>query len=158
MSTRASNTRPSAGVGAEDFLRWSAVAAAVGFGTHAIDHVRRGMSAATMLVMLGGGAEAVAIVIAVVMVLARRRWAARAAIVVGFGTALASTYGHVMLTDFPVFHDSVVSPPHIGVTWYSWVSLAAAIGTGLLFGCAGVRALRAKSPDYHRSIGSGRVG
>ena len=158
MSTRGSNTRTSAGVAAEDFLRWSAVAAAVGFGTHAIDHVRRGMSAATMLVMIGGGAEALAIVIAVVMVLARRRWAAQAAIVVGFGTALASTYGHLLPTYFPGFQDSFVSPPHIGVTWYSWVSLAVAMGTGILFGCAGIRALRTKSPDYHRSIGSGRVG
>jgi hypothetical protein len=72
-------------VRAQEFLRWSAVALAVGFGTHAVDHVRRGMSAATMLVMIGGGAEAVSIAIAVVMVLTRRAWAGQAAIVVGFG-------------------------------------------------------------------------
>ena len=50
-------------------------------------------------------------------------------------TALASTYGHLLPTYFPGFQDSSVSPPHIGVTWYSWVSLAVAIGTGILFGC-----------------------
>jgi hypothetical protein len=50
------------------------------------------------------------------------------------------------------------SSPHIGVTWYSWISLAAAIGTGILFGFAGIRAARTKSLDYQRSIGSGRVG
>jgi hypothetical protein len=59
---------------------------------------------------------------------------------------------------FPGFRDSLVSPPHIRVTWYSWVSLAVAMGTAILFGCAGIRVLRTKSPDYHRSIGSGRVG
>ena len=129
-------------VRAQEFLRWTAVALAVGFGTHAVDHVRRGMSAATMLVMIGGGAEALSIAIAVVMVLTRSKWAAQAAIVVGFGTALASTYGHLLPTIMPGFQDSFVSPPHIGVNWYSWVSLAAAMGTGILFGFAGIRVMR----------------
>lgn len=84
-------------------MRSSAVALAVEFGTHAIDHVRRGMSAATMLIMIGGGAEALSIAIAVFMVLTRRAWAAQAAIVVRFGTALASTYGHLLPTISPGF-------------------------------------------------------
>jgi hypothetical protein len=129
---------------AQQFLRWSAVALAIGFGTHAIDHVRRGMSAATMLVMIGGGAEALSIAIAVFMVLSRRAWAAQAAMVVGFGTALASTYGHLLPTVLPGFQDSFVSPPHTGVTWYSWVSLAAAMGTGIVFGFTGIRVLRSR--------------
>jgi hypothetical protein len=132
-------------VRAQEFLRWRAVALAVGFGTHAVDHVRRGMSAATMLVMIGGGAEAVSIAIAVVMVLTRRAWAGQAAIVVGFGTALASTYGHLLPTYFPGFQDSFVSPPHTGVTWFSWVSLAAAMATGILFGFAGIQAMRRRN-------------
>jgi hypothetical protein len=137
-------------VRAQQFLGVSAVALAIGFGAHAVDHVRRGMSAATMLVMFGGGAEALSIAIAVTMVLTRRAWAAQAAIVVGFGTALASTYGHLLPTYFPGFQDSFVSPPHIGVTWYSWVSLAASMATGILFGVAGIRALRSQ-----RSVGAG---
>jgi hypothetical protein len=124
------------------FLRWSAVALAVGFGAHAVDHVRRGMSAATMLVMIGGGTEALSIAIAVFMVLTRRAWAAQAAVVVGFGTALASTYGHLLPTLLPGLQDSFVSPPHLGVTLYSWVSLAAAMSMGILFGFAGLRAIR----------------
>jgi hypothetical protein len=139
-----------AGIKADEFLRWAAVASAVGFGTHAIDHVRRGMSAATTVVMIGGGAEALSIVIAVFMVLTRHRWAAQAAIVAGFGTALASTYGHLLPTFLPGFQDSFVSPPHIGVTWYSWVSLALALATGILFGFAGIRAVRTKSVGYQR--------
>jgi hypothetical protein len=127
-------------VRAQEFLCWSAVALAIGFGTHAVDHVRRGMSAATMLVMIGGGAEALAIV-------------------VGFGTALASTYGHLLPTLVPGFQDSFVSPPHLGVTWYSWVSLAAAMGTGIVFGFAGIRAMRSqRAHRSQRSIAAGRVG
>jgi hypothetical protein len=102
------------------------------------------MSAATMLVMIGGSAEALSIAIAVFMVLSRRAWAAQAAIVVGFGTALASTYGHLLPTVLPGFQDSFVSPPHTGVTWYSWASLAAAMGTGIVFGFTGIRVLRTR--------------
>jgi hypothetical protein len=123
-------------------LRWTAIALAVGFGLHAVDHVRRGMSAATMLVMIGGGTEAVSIAVAVIMVLTRRKWAAQAAIIVGFGSALASTYGHLLPTLLPGYQDSFISLPHMGVTWFSWVSLAAAMGAGILFGFAGVRAAR----------------
>jgi hypothetical protein len=92
--------------------------------------------------MIGGGAEALSIAIAVFMVLTHRAWAAQAAIVVGFGTALASIYGHLLPTFLPGLQDSFVSPPHTGVTWYSWVSLAAAVCTGILFGFAGIWARR----------------
>jgi hypothetical protein len=149
MLTSDSRSTVTESVRAQQFLRWSAVALAIGFGTHAVDHVRRGMSAATMLVMIGGGAEALSIAIAVFMVLTRRAWAAQAAIAIGFGTALASTYGHLLPTLVPGFQDSFVSPPHLGVTWYSWVSLAAAMGTGIVFGFAGIRAMR--SQRAHRS-------
>jgi hypothetical protein len=125
----------------QGFLRWTAVALAVGFGAHAIDHVHRGMSAATMVVMIGGAAEALSIAIAVFMVLTRRAWAARVAVVVGFGTALASAYGHLLPTFLPGLQDSFVSPPHTGVTWFSWISLAASMGAGILFGFAGRRVL-----------------
>jgi hypothetical protein len=133
---------PAKSTGPQEFLRWSAVALAVGFGAHAVDHVRRGMSAATMLVMIGGGSEALSIAIAVFMVLTHRTWAARAAAVVGFGTALASAYGHLLPTFLPGLQDSFVSPPHTGVTWYSWISLAAAMSMGIAFGFAGIRAMR----------------
>jgi hypothetical protein len=87
---------------------------------------------------------ALSIAIAVFMVLTRRAWPAQAAIAVGLGTALASTYGHLLPTLVPGFQDSFVSPPHLGVTWYSWVSLAAAMETGILLGFAGIRAMRSQ--------------
>ena len=126
----------------QGFLRRTAVALAVGFGAHAMDHVHRGMSAATMVVMIGGGAEALSIAIAVFMVLTRRAWAAQVAIAVGFGTALASAYGHLLPTFLPGLQDSFVSPPHSGVTWFSWISLIAAMSAGMLFGFAGLRTIR----------------
>jgi hypothetical protein len=45
-------------------------------------------------------------------------------------------------TLLPGLQDSFVSPPHLGVTLYSWVSLAAAMSMGILFGFAGIRAIR----------------
>jgi predicted lysophospholipase L1 biosynthesis ABC-type transport system permease subunit len=107
-----------------------------------------------MLVMIGGGAEALSIAIAVVLVLTRRAWAAQAAIVVGFGTALASTFGHLLPAILPGLQDSFVSPPHTGVTWYSWVSLAAAMVTGILFGFAGIWAARNQHSRAQARTGS----
>jgi len=127
---------------AQQVLRWTAIVLAVGFALHAVDHVRRGMAAATTLVMIGGGTEAVSIAIAVFMVLTRRKWAARAAIFVGFGSALASAYGHLLPTFLPGYQDSFIPLPHTNVTWFSWVSLAAAMAAGILFGIAGIRAAR----------------
>jgi hypothetical protein len=129
----------------QDFLRWTAVALAIGFGSHGIDHVRRGMAAASTIVMIGGGLEALSIAIAVTMVLTNRVWAPQAAVIVGFGTALASTYGHLLPTIWPGYQDSFVSLPHINVTWYSWLSLMAAMVTGILFGFAGLRVIRSRS-------------
>jgi hypothetical protein len=130
---------------AQDFLRWTAVALAIGFGSHGIDHVRRGMAAASTVVMVGGGLEALSIAVAVTMVLTRRAWGPQAAVIVGFGTALASTYGHLLPTIWPGYQDSFISLPHTNVTWFSWLSLMAAMGTGILFGFAGLRTLRAQS-------------
>ncbi|OBK36314.1 hypothetical protein A5658_06660 [Mycobacterium sp. 1245111.1] len=41
---------------------------------------------------------------------------------------------------FPAIQDSFVSGPRINVTWLSWVSAAAEIGTGIVFAIAGMRA------------------
>jgi hypothetical protein len=128
------------------YLRWTALLFAAGFGMHAIDHVRRGMSAATTFVMIGGATEALSIAFAVAVVLTRRAWAPQVAIIVGFGSAVASTYGHLLPTFLPGYQDSFVSLPHTGVTWYSWLSLAAAMGTGILFGFAGISAAQRRQP------------
>lgn len=129
----------------EGFPRWSAVAFAIGFAIHGVDHIAiRGMSASPMAVMIGGNIQGVLIVIAMVMVFTRRYRAPEAAIAVGFGSAALFTYAHLLPGMPPDFSDSFVSPPAIGVTWFSWLSAFTEIGTGLVFGAVGIRARRAR--------------
>jgi hypothetical protein len=130
-----------------DILRWAAIAFAVGFGIHGLDHLRRGMSASPPFIMVGGMIQGVFVAVAVVMTLTRRRRAPEAAIAVGFGSAVAFSYAHLLPTFLPGYQDSFISPPHINVTWFSWFSALTEIGTGIVFAIAGIRA--------RRSVGEG---
>ena len=56
-------------VQSQTFLRISAVAFLFGWGLHAIDHLRRGMSASPMFIMVGGMVQGVIVIIAITMVL-----------------------------------------------------------------------------------------
>ncbi|MBV9351401.1 MAG: hypothetical protein JOZ23_07670, partial [Mycobacterium sp.] len=114
-----------------DNFRWAAVAFGVGFIIHGLDHLRRGMSALPMFIMVGGSVQAVFVVVAVVMALTRRPGAPLAAVMVGFGSAVVFTYAHLLPTVWPGYQDSFISPPHINVTWFSWLSAVAEIGTGI---------------------------
>ncbi len=40
-----------------EHLRWAAVAFAIGFGIHGLDHLRRGMSASPPFIMAGGAVQ-----------------------------------------------------------------------------------------------------
>ncbi|WP_169714730.1 hypothetical protein [Mycobacterium celatum] len=122
-----------------DNLRWAAIAFAVGFAVHGLDHLRRGMSASPPFIMVGGMAQMLFVLLAIVMVLKQHARAPQAAIIVGFGSALVFTYAHLLPTVFPGYQDSFVSPPHINVTWFSWFSALTEIGTGLVFAMAGIR-------------------
>jgi hypothetical protein len=123
-------------------LKWSAVVFAIGFGIHGLDHLRRGMSASPMAVIIGGNLQAVLVIIAVAMVLTSRYRAPEAAIGIGFGSAVLFTYAHLLPTFWSDLQDSYISLPHTNVTWFSWLSAVAEIGTGILFGLAGIRAAR----------------
>jgi hypothetical protein len=61
---------------------------------------------------------------------------------VGFGSAILFTYAHILPSYFPAYQDSFVTGPRINVTWFSWASAVAEIGTGLVFAVAGLRARR----------------
>ncbi|HEX2295654.1 MAG TPA: hypothetical protein VHN37_10140 [Actinomycetota bacterium] len=124
-------------IGADGALRVAALAFAAGFSVHALDHLRRGLDASPDRVIAVGTVQGLFAVLAVWMAVTGRRGAPVAAAVVGFGSALLFTYGHVL----PVSLDSFVSPPRTNVTWFSWVTAAAEIGTGVAFGIAGLRAL-----------------
>jgi hypothetical protein len=127
---------------ATDTLRWAAIAFAIGFGIHGLDHMRRGMSASPPFIMVAGMVQGLFVAAAVVMALTRHRRAPQAAIAVGFGSAVAFTYGHLLPTFLPGYQDSFISPPHINVTWFSWLSALTEIGTGIVFAIVGIRARR----------------
>jgi formate/nitrite transporter FocA (FNT family) len=127
---------------AERALRWAAILFAVGWGVHVIDHLRRGMSASPHAIMVGGMIQGVFVVIAIWMALTGRDRAPEWAMGVGFGSAILFTYAHILPSYFPAYQDSFVSGPRINVTWFSWVSAVAEIGTGLVFAVAGLRARR----------------
>ncbi|MGH3563308.1 MAG: hypothetical protein ACRDTN_16360 [Mycobacterium sp.] len=121
------------------FLRRAAVAFAIGFAIHGLDHLRRGMSASPPSIMAGGMVQGVLVAIAVVMVLRHRPRAPGVPILVGFGSALVFIYAHLFPTVLPGYQDSFISPPAINVTWFSWFSALAEIGTGIVFGIAGAK-------------------
>jgi hypothetical protein len=129
------------------YLRWAAIAFAIGFGIHGLDHMRRGMSASPPAIMVGGMIQGLFVVAAVAMAITGRRRAPEAAIAVGFGSAVLFTYAHLLPTFLPDLQDSFVTGPRINVTWFSWVSAVAEIGTGIVFAIAGVRARRPSGVD-----------
>jgi len=127
---------------ATDILRWAAIAFAIGFGIHGLDHMRRGMSASPPFIMVGGIIQGLFVAVAVIMALTRQRRAPEAAIAVGFGSAVGFSYAHLLPTFLPGYQDSFISLPHINVTWFSWFSALTEIGTGIVFAIAGIRARR----------------
>ena len=129
----------------ERSLRWAAVLFAVGWGVHVGDHLRRGMAASPHAIMVGGMVQGLFVMVAILMAVTGRRRAPEAAIAVGFASAILFTYAHLLPSYFPAYQDSFVSGPRINVTWFSWVSAAAEIGTGIVFAIAGIRARRHRS-------------
>lgn len=120
---------------------------AAAFGLHGIDHLRRGMAASPPSIMVGGMIQGIFVVVAVVLILRHHRWASWAAIVVGFGSAVVFVYAHLLPTSLPSFQDSFVSGPRINVTWLSWLTAVAEIGTGLVLGYVGLLAQQPSAVD-----------
>jgi len=48
----------------------------------------------------------------------------------------------------PGYQDSFISGPRINVTWFSWLSAVAEIGTGIVFAIAGLRAGAISRQDF----------
>ena len=98
------------------------------------------MSASPHAIMVGGMIQGVFVVVAIAMAITGRRRAPEAAIAVGFGSAVLFSYAHLLPSFLPAYQDSFVSGPCINVTWFSWISAVAEIGTGIVFAIAGLRA------------------
>lgn len=136
--------------GIDRLLRWAVAALAIGVGVHGIDHMfLRGMEASPASIIIGGNVQAAAVGVAVIMVWMHRRRAPEAAVVAGFGSAVVFIYAHLLPAVWHDYSDSFVSPPHTNVTWYSWVTAVAEIGTGLVAAMAGIRARQARPSGEH---------
>ena len=127
---------------AASLLRGAGLVFALGFTLHALDHVRRGLDASPPRVLVVGTIQGVLVALAILMALRGHPRAPIAAVLAGFGSALLFTSAHLL----PSGVDSFVSPPATNVTWASWASAVGEIGTGLLFGAAGIAALRRARP------------
>ena len=128
-------------------LRWAAAFFAVALAVDTADHLRRGMDVVPLAVFTAGMIQGVAAVIAVVLVFRGSRWAAHAAILVGFASAVGFTAAHLLPT-WGAFSDSFIhAAPVEAVTWFSWVTAILEIFGDVLFGATWVAVLVARSPS-----------
>jgi hypothetical protein len=119
-------------------LTVTTIAFAAAFGLHGIDHLRRGMAASPLAVMIGGMIQGLFVIAAVVLVLRKHPRAPDAAIAVGFGSAALFVYAHLLPTFLPNYQDGFTSGPRVNVTWFSWLTAVGEIGAGLLLGFVAV--------------------
>ena len=116
----------------------------IAWAVHTADHLRRGFGVVTVQVSTLGGIIGVVQLVVVAAVLARRRWAALAAVAIGFPDAVAIAAAH-LLPRWSAFSDAFPGARGTGVTAFSWFAAVLEIVGALLFGMAGVHALRASS-------------
>ncbi|MEV6557299.1 hypothetical protein AB0M22_16395 [Nocardia sp. NPDC051756] len=125
-------------------LRWAAAVFAVALLTHGADHLRRGMDTVSGTVMALGAVQFVLAVATIGLVFAGHRWAARAAIAIGFVSAAGFILVHIFPDWFGPFSDSFINPPAAAkVNGFSWFAAIFEIIADLLIGVAGLRARRA---------------
>lgn len=125
-------------------LRTTSVVFIVAVLVHGTDHLRRGIGVMTTQVLTGGTIQYALAFLAVGLVLRRHRSAPAVAAAVGFGSALAFASAH-LLPDWGAYSDAYVgSPVAPGVTAFSWFTAVFEIGADVVFGWAGLRALRGR--------------
>ena len=125
-------------------LRTAAMVFGVALALHAADHLRRGMDVVPHAVMVAGTVQIVLAVWTVILVFRGSRWAAHAAIGIGFLSAAGFTAAHLLPT-WGFFSDSFINaPPAARVTWFSWATAICEIVADLLFGAVGIAVLRSR--------------
>ena len=126
---------------AQRWLIYAAAIYALAFVIHTGDHVRRGLAVETTQVLVLGNAAAVFQVLAIAAVFARHRFAPVLAVAVGFPDAVGIAAVH-LLPHWSSFSDAFPNAHGTGVTGLSWVAAIAEVGGAVVFGLAGLNAMR----------------
>jgi hypothetical protein len=126
---------------AHRLLVYAAIVYAAAFVIHTGDHVRRGLDVETTQVLVLGNAAAVFQVLAIAAVFARHRFAPVLAVALGFPDAVGIAAVH-LLPHWSSFSDAFPNAHGTGVTGLSWIAAIAEVGGALIFGLAGLYALR----------------
>lgn len=124
-------------------LTAAALLYAFGFIIHTGDHLRRGLSVETTPVLVLGSVTGVLQVAAIAAVLARHRLAPLFAVAIGFPDAIGIAAVH-LLPHWSSLSDAFPGAHGTGVTTLSWVAASVEIVGALVFGAAGLVALRAE--------------
>ncbi|KAA0096065.1 hypothetical protein CIW49_21315 [Mycolicibacterium sp. P1-18] len=83
----------------------------------------------------------------VALVFLGNRWAPHAAVTIGFVSAFGFTVAH-LLPSWGFFSDSFINAaPSAHVTWFSSVTAIFEFVAGVLFGLAGIAAMRSQDSD-----------
>ncbi|MFE9582800.1 hypothetical protein ACFYO1_40960 [Nocardia sp. NPDC006044] len=124
-------------------LRWATALFAVALLTHGADHLRRGMDTVSSTVMVLGTVQFMLGVATIALVFTGHRWAALAAVAIGFVSAAGFILVHLCPDWFGPLSDSFINPPAAArVNGFSWFAAIFEIIADLLLGFAGLRARR----------------
>jgi hypothetical protein len=126
-------------------LRATTVVFAVALLVHGADHLRRGMDATSALVNALGTLQILFALFTVFLVYRRHPAAPRAAVFIGFASAIGFTIVHLLPDWFGPLSDSFINAPAAsGVTGFSWFAALFEIAADLAIGVAGLRVLRSR--------------
>jgi hypothetical protein len=126
-------------------LRAAGIVFALALLVHGADHIRRGVGELAPAVFWLGNAQTIGALVALFLVFTRHRWAAAAAIVIGFTSAIGFTVVHLFPEWGPLSDAFPGAHGHADVTAFSWFAALFEIGADLAFGAAGVLALRGQT-------------
>ncbi|MRH87518.1 hypothetical protein GFY24_08620 [Nocardia sp. SYP-A9097] len=116
---------------------------AVALLVHGSDHLRRGMSTVSSTVMALGTVQLILALATIVLIFRGHRWAATAAILIGFASAAGFTLVHLFPDWFGPFSDSFINAPAAAeVNGFSWFAAIFEIIADLALGFAGLRVRR----------------
>lgn len=130
----------------ETTLRIATAVFAVALLVHGADHLRRGMDVTSALVNALGSLQLLFALFTVFLVFRRHPAAPRAAVLIGFASAIGFTVVHLLPDWFGPLSDSfIAAPPENRVTGFSWFAALFEITADLAIAFAGLRVLRERS-------------